>query len=402
MPQVTGAGYDRRMSATSRPRTPHRHVAVIGEGPAWLAATAFPVLSAIALLNGGGPDGLSLLVPAILFLLPAGLLTHRPLAGTAFMLTAWPTAWAVGGTAPFSWQLGYLMMLANALAIGFITATRPRRTSIAAVAMTLCAQLSVVAFYLNESPALVRTVMFAVLIAGAAWMAGNTVHERREHAEAMEEQRTARAVTAERLRIARELHDMIAHSIGVIAIQAGVGGRVIDTQPAEARKALSAIEATSRDTLAGLRRMLGTLRRTDPEAAPLDPAPGLADLEHLARTTAHAGVRVDLRWTGQRRPLPAEIELSAFRIVQEAITNVVRHAGTDHCRVAIDLRDDEVAIEVVDDGRGRQAEGTGYGIAGMRERVAMLHGRFSAGPRPEGGFRVTARLPLPDPTAVPL
>src|SRR5207247_10820514 len=139
------------------------------------------------------------------------------------------------------------------------------------------------------------------------------------------------AATAERLRIARELHDMIAHGIGVIAIQAGVGSRVIDTQPAEVRNALTAIEATSRETLAGLRRMLGVLRRAEPGSpgspgrpgpghGPPEPAPGLADLGRLAATTAEAGVRVELRWLGERRPLPADIDLSAFRIIQEAVT----------------------------------------------------------------------------------
>jgi signal transduction histidine kinase len=219
------------------------------------------------------------------------------------------------------------------------------------------------------------------------------------HAETLRAQATVQAVTAERLRIARELHDMVAHSIGIIAIQAGVGSRVIDTQPAEARNALSAIEATSRETLSGLRRMLGALRRAEPgsesEAAPLDPSPGLADLDRLAATTADAGVRVEVQWRGQRRPLPADIDLSAFRIIQEAVTNVVRHAGTGHCRVSIDHQDEELSIEVVDDGRGCTIAGTGYGVIGMRERVGLLHGDLSVGPRPEGGFRVAARLPVP-------
>ena len=112
-----------------------------------------------------------------------------------------------------------------------------------------------------------------------------------------------------------------------------------------------------------------------------------------------AGVRVEVRWRGQRRPLPADIDQSAFRIIQEAVTNVVRHAGTGHCQVIIDQQDDQVAIEVTDDGRGGAAEGAGYGITGMRERAGLLHGQLSAGPRPEGGFRVAARLPLPVPAA---
>jgi signal transduction histidine kinase len=210
---------------------------------------------------------------------------------------------------------------------------------------------------------------------------------------------------AERLRIARELHDMVAHSIGIIAIQAGSGRRVFDARPDEARDALAAIEATSRETLSGLRRMVTGLRRADPEPgpgqAPLGPAPGLADIDRLAATALDAGVqvKVDVDWHGSREPLPADIDLSAFRIIQEAVTNVVRHAGTGQCQVAIDQRDGQLSIEVTDSGRGGSAAGTGYGITGMRERAALLGGDFSAGPRPGGGFRVTARLPLPAPAS---
>jgi signal transduction histidine kinase len=228
------------------------------------------------------------------------------------------------------------------------------------------------------------------------WQIGHSVRQRREYAEARREQAATQAVQAERLRIARELHDMIAHSIGVIAIQAGVGSRVMDTQPAEARNALNAIEDTSRETLAGLRRMLGALRRTDPGSAPRDPSPGLADLDGLVARSADAGVRVDVRRLGEELELPADLDLSAFRIVQEAVTNVIRHAGAHECRVVLDHRDEELLIEVTDDGRGAAGTpGTGYGIAGMRERAALLHGRFSAGPRPEGGFFVSVRLPIP-------
>jgi signal transduction histidine kinase len=282
--------------------------------------------------------------------------------------------------------------------VSLIAAGRPRRISVSAAGAALVVQVGV-AFLIPGGSDAVGRAELTVLAIATAWMIGNSVRARRTYAEALRSQATAQAATAERLRIARELHDMVAHSIGVIAIQAGAGSRVIDSQPAEARKALDAIEATSRESLAGLRRTLGTLRRADPEsgprAAPLDPAPGLADLDRLATTTLAAGIRVDLRWRGQRRPVPADIDLSAYRIVQEAVTNVIRHAGTRDCRVTVDYGDDELSIEVDDDGRGCAEPGAGYGIVGMRERVGLLHGRFSAGSRPEGGFRVTARLPLP-------
>jgi signal transduction histidine kinase len=193
----------------------------------------------------------------------------------------------------------------------------------------------------------------------------------------------------------------VAHSIGIIAIQAGAGHRVFDASPAEARDALAAIEATSRETLSGLRRMVTGLRRAETESgqapsesAPLVPAPGLADLERLVAATQEAGVRVDVDWQGAREPLPADLDLAAFRIIQEAVTNVVHHAGTDQCRVSIGQQEGQLSIEVTDRGRGGDPSGTGFGIIGMRERAELLGGDFTAGPRPEGGFRIAARLPI--------
>ncbi|MGW0770229.1 sensor histidine kinase [Streptomyces sp. NPDC002676] len=143
---------------------------------------------------------------------------------------------------------------------------------------------------------------------------------------------------------------------------------------------------------------------TTSEQSPLSPSPGLADVERLAAATAGAGVRVDVRCSGEQRPVPADIDLSAYRIVQEALTNVVRHAGTGRCRVAIEYGDEELSVEVVDDGRGASEDGSvhGFGLIGMRERVGLLGGHLSVGPRPEGGFRVAARLPLPAPVGVPV
>ncbi len=294
-------------------------------------------------------------------------------------------------------QLPLLQFLAIAVTVCFIAAARPRQVSVAAAVAALGVvggSLLLVMRHLDTAAAAAGTLMIVI-----AWLIGNSIRQRRDYATTLHAQATAQAVTDERLRIARELHDMVAHSVAIIAIQAGVGSRVMDTQPSEARNALTAIEATSRETLAGLRRMLVALRQSDPGPvsgqAPLDPAPGLADVGRLAATTLDAGVRVHVQWHGQRRPLPADIDLSAFRIIQEAVTNVVRHAGTGHCRVSINHQDSELSIEVVDDGRGCVTAGAGYGLVGMRERVGLLHGQFTAGPRPEGGFRVAAQLPVP-------
>ncbi|WP_021593942.1 sensor histidine kinase [Actinomadura welshii] len=354
----------------------------------WSGAVLYPVVVYVALRSGRqGYAGLEILLPVLLTVLVAVLLTRHPLPVHAILLLTW----TVGLLEMQIGAIAGLQILLTDLAVCYIAATRSQRVSLGVAAVTLAVQGLSVAAFLSADDVLLMAVVLAMAV---TWMTGNSVRVRRAHAKTLREQATAQAVAAERLRIARELHDMVAHSIGIIAIQAGVGGRVIDTQPAEARNALNAIEATSRDTLSGLRRMLTALRRDDPGAAPLGPVPGLDDLARLAEATMDAGVTVDLRTEGEPRPLPPDVDLSAYRIVQEAVTNVVRHAGTDRCRVTIGYRDAELAIEVEDDGHGGMV-GTGYGITGMRERAALLRGEFTAGPRPEGGFRVAARIPAP-------
>ncbi|TCO45287.1 sensor histidine kinase [Actinocrispum wychmicini] len=224
--------------------------------------------------------------------------------------------------------------------------------------------------------------MSAPLAVAVVWTVGYTVGRHRAH-----EQRARQAeVTEERLRIARELHDVVAHSISVITVQAGYGNVVLEKQPEQARDALAAIEATGRETLTEMRRLLGVLRDGDGPAR--TPAPGLAGLDRLLD---QVGVDVEVVTTGTPRPLTPGVDLAAYRIVQEALTNVVRHAGTSKCRLRIHYGDDDVRVEITDHGRGGPP-GTGHGIAGMRERAELYGGEFSANPLPEGGFQVTARL----------
>ena len=326
------------------------------------------------------------------------LLRRRPLTVVLVTLGGWVIDATVEPPPPGGLQI--VLAGAAGVEICYVAARRTRRASVASTAMVCAVALSPGPGGLD----LIRlrggnAVPAVVLVTIIAWLIGNSIRQAQAKAELVRAQATAQTVLAERLRIARELHDIVAHSIGIIAIQAGAGYRVFDASPAEARDALAAIEATSRETLSGLRRMVTGLRRTQPESARadalLDPAPGLADIERLAVMTLDAGVTVDVEWRGRREPLPADIDRSAFRIIQEAITNVVRHAGTDHCRVSIDQQDGRLLIEVTDSGRGGTADGTGYGIVGMRERAALLGGDFSAGPRPGGGFRVITRLPVP-------
>jgi signal transduction histidine kinase len=351
-------------------------------------------------------------VPVVIcaVLASALLLRRLPLAGLAVLLGGLVASMAM--RPPAGLPLEIVLAGVAALEICYIAATRSRAVSVTGVAMV---GVSLV-ISLQEVPSVrslqdprvgpvVPLVAVAVpLVTIIAWLIGNSIRQAQAKTELVRAQAAAQAALAERLRIARELHDIVAHSIGIIAIQAGAGRRVFDARPAEARDALAAIEATSRETLSGLRRMVTGLRRSEPEPgpgkAPLGPAPapGLADIERLAAVTLDAGVLVNVDWHGSREPLPADIDLSAFRIIQEAVTNVVRHAGTGQCQVVIDQQDGELAIEVTDSGRGGgSVAGTGYGITGMRERAALLDGDFSAGPRPGGGFRVAARLPVPAP-----
>jgi signal transduction histidine kinase len=254
------------------------------------------------------------------------------------------------------------------------------------------------------------TVISNALLIAAVWLLGHFVGVRRVYVGQLEE-RTAeleqareelarRAVTEERLRLARELHDVVAHAMSVIAVQSGVGAHIANTQPEEAAKALVAIEATSRGALEELRRLLGVLRQEDEPQGDLAPVPGLADLDSLLAEVSKAGLAVKLRVNGTRPPVPAGVDLSAYRIVQEALTNVVKHAGSARAQVTIGYRDLEVTVEIIDDGRGAVTPagdggaGTGQGLIGMRERVAAFGGDLEIGPGPDGGFRVAARLPL--------
>ena len=272
------------------------------------------------------------------------------------------------------------------------------------------AELGLAAVWLTPAMLDRSTFLLYMGIIAVAWVLGHFVGDRQVYAAQLEE-RTAelerareelarRAVVEERLRLARELHDVVAHAMSVIAVQSGVGAHVAASRPEEVGKALSAIEATSRAALTELRRLLGVLRQDSDPQASLTPVPGLADLDVLLAEVTKAGLAVKLQVNGTRPPLPARVDLSAYRIVQEALTNVVKHAGPAHAQVTIRYRGQAVAVEVTDDGRGAvppvgDGRGrTGHGLIGMRERVAAFNGDLEVGPRPGGGFRVAARLPL--------
>jgi signal transduction histidine kinase len=397
----------------------------------------------------GGPFGvlpyrpLTLAWPLALFLVFAAVISvalrrRQPSVTLGVLLAGSLVITALIGPEPGA--LTYFLPVAYVLYL--VAATYERRRAAARVLVAVFATLVADAvlmsltgggYFLHGGLTSVTLCLFV------AWFAGYTVRQRRRYAVRLQDEAASKAVAEERLRIARELHDVVAHSMSVIAVQAGYGQYVIDTQPADARNALGAIQATSREALDEMRRMLGALRQADqadsPEAAaqaaggspavpraagqragdagcgPLSPAPGLADLDRLLSRTASAGARVDVTRCGQPRELPASIDLSAYRIVQEALTNVVKHARTSSCQVLIGYGRDELILEVTDNGAGvpamagagpagldRSLPGGfgagGHGIIGMRERVTLLGGEFSAGPRPGYGFQVVAHIPL--------
>jgi signal transduction histidine kinase len=246
--------------------------------------------------------------------------------------------------------------------------------------------------------------LLIALILGGAWVAGRAMRYRRERERTLErltvdlererEEKARAAVAEERARIARELHDVVAHAISVIILQARGARRSLATDPEETRGALDAIEETGGEALAEMRRLLGMLRRDDEEIA-LAPQPSLRHLNALAAQVREAGLPVELSIEGEPVELPPGVDLSAYRIVQEALTNALKHAGPATARVVVRYGAHDLDLEIADTGAGEdQSDGSGHGLTGMRERVSLYGGKIEAGPRVGGGFAVRARLPI--------
>jgi signal transduction histidine kinase len=235
-----------------------------------------------------------------------------------------------------------------------------------------------------------------------AWLIGDSIGTRRRYVGALEERaerlerereaEAARAVAEEQARIARELHDVIAHNVSVMVVQASAATDVFDARPDRAREALRAIEQTGRAALEELRRLVGSVRG---EQASFAPQPGLDDLDRLVAQVHAAGLAVTVTVEGNPRTLSQTVDLSAYRVVQEALTNTLKHARARHADVQMRWRDDALEVEIRDDGIGStSANGSGHGLVGMRERLALLGGTLSAGPDAAGGFAVRARFPV--------
>jgi len=227
----------------------------------------------------------------------------------------------------------------------------------------------------------------------------NIVEERASLLEREREVRAREAVADERARIARELHDIVGHALNLIVIQSGGAQRVFQSKPELARDSLASIESTGRQALTDMERMLGILRGTEEADEALSPQPGLSNIESLAARVSEAGLPVEVTVEGTPVALPSSVDLSAYRIIQEALTNALKHAGPAHASVKIRHGPDSLELEITDDGQGASGEGAGddqggRGLIGMRERVGLFGGELSVGPRPGGGFRVHVRLPL--------
>lgn len=283
--------------------------------------------------------------------------------------------------------------------IAFVTAVMAGER---AIALTVLAAAWAVALWLPAALGNAGTPNLLAALSIAAWLlvllavaVGVRVRvERVAEARRIREQEARQRASDERLRIARELHDVLAHNISLINVQSGVALHLIDQQPEQARTALAAINEASAEALSEVRSALSALRG-DGEQPPRAPTAGLDGLNELVSRASAGGIDVSLDVRGERRPLSASVDLAAFRIVQESLTNVVRHAGATAANVQMTYGDGELTLQIDDNGLGASAsENGGSGIAGMRERAVALGGRLDAGPGPDGGFRVSAHLPI--------
>jgi signal transduction histidine kinase len=336
------------------------------------------------------PGGAGAVALVLLQTVPLAWRRRRPLA-TCVVAGA---ASAVYGAAPYP-DLGVSVPLGGLVALYTAAAWCSRRTSLLVGVAVAVGAVTILA--LPSTDADVVDVALAALALVTAWGLGDRARIQRawaaalqERAERLERERESdarRAVAEERTRIARELHDVVAET----------GPVVVERDPSRAAGAFDSIAVTGRQALVEMRRLLGVLRGNGDSAPSLSPQPGLAEVPALVEQVGRTGLAVELVVEGAPCPLPAGVDLSAYRIVQEALTNAVRHAGPGHARVLVRYGEHDLELQVSDDGRGAATPspaGVGQGLVGMRERVHLFGGELHAGPRPEGGFAVAARLPI--------
>jgi signal transduction histidine kinase len=385
-------------TASEAPARPDRGLfGIVGPGrPTDLAVAALVAVAQLGLTTLAArrqPDrqALDLLAYLLLAVGPVALLWRRrsPAVVLAVVMASNVLYFGLGYPYGPAWL---------ALIVAFWTAVTggARRVAWATAVVGLAAYFTLAALLDRVGPATAATIAahlgWLLLVLSVSEIA-LAARQRRQAAERTRAEEARRRAGEERMRIARELHDVLAHNISLINVQAGVALHLMDEQPGQSRTALVAIKQASNDALGELRSVLDVLRQGD-EAPPRAPASGLTQLDSLVAGAGATGLEVRTRVEGLPRPLPAGTDLTAFRIVQESLTNVTRHAGPASATVLVRYGPDDLTVRVDDDGRGPAATGTGNGIRGMRERVAALGGELTTGPRPGGGFRVQARLPI--------
>jgi signal transduction histidine kinase len=367
-------------------------------------------LSLAQLQEFPSPRSRSTLNVALVLLQTLPLVFRRRAPFTVFAVAA--AAAAVQGTLQLRGPL--FAFLALNLALYSLAAYGDRRLAIRGVAVwALLLTVRLGYLLVTRWPVVIGGLYDVVddyVLLAAAWTLGEGVRQRRLHATELEEraarlererdEKARQAAIQERLRIARELHDVVAHSLSVIGVQAGAARLVLDADPnpTRAREAVAAIEATANRAMAEMRRALGILRETEPSEAALAPLPGLHQLPALLDQLRAAGLPVDLTVAGTPRPLATSIDLSLYRIVQEALTNALKHASATCAKVLVGYGAHDITVEVTDDGRGAApsaGRAQGAGTIGMRERVALFGGELQMGPRPRGGYAVRVCLPTP-------
>ena len=375
-----------------------------------LLAGLLAAFSLVALVYGNGdcdgacrPGGTAATALILAQTLPLAWRRRHPLAVS--LVTGLATA--AYGLAPYP-DLAMPAPLGGLVGMYSVAAWGSRRAAL--VAGGVAAVVVAVVMSLPRTDADLVDAAFASIGLAGAWVLGDRARVQRalaaelsDRAVRLERDREAearRAVATERARIARELHDVVAHHVSMMVVQAEAGPLAVERDPARAAGAFEAIAATGRQALVEMRRLLGVLRG-DGQAPSLAPQPGLDQVPSLVEQVGRAGLEVELVVEGEKAPLPAGVELSAYRIVQEALTNAVRHAGPGRARVLVRYGERDLELTVRDEGGGGAAAPaggpptrSGQGLVGMRERVSLFGGELHAGPGPDGGFTVAARLPL--------
>ena len=340
------------------------------------------------------------------FCVPAAQLLVLPLlARRRFPFAAPATVWLVGASASFvdGRLVGFSVVSSAAGMAAAVLLGNVRDELQSRLGLVIVLGGAALIVYNNPDHTAGELAFIPVLF-GIGWLAGFALRERVAEAEAAQvraaqaererDQASRLAVAEERARIARELHDVVAHSVSVMVLQIGAVRHGLPDSEAEDREALKGVEQTGRTALTEMRRLLGAMRR-DGEGGELSPQAGLDDLGALVEEVGRAGLPVRVHVEGERRALPRALDLSAYRIVQEGLTNALKHAQAGEAEVTVRYEPDGVEIEVRDDGKGAAAsDGLGHGLVGIRERVTIYGGRMSAGPAPEGGFVLKARLPV--------